>query len=277
MHDQATRMREIAKEYQEREARRRPHILAVTSGKGGVGKSTIALNLSLKLNDAGQRVLLVDGDTNLGSLDVMLGFAPRYRMGDVLRGNMDVEDVLVTAQPGLKILPASAGDVEYPLGGISLQDRLFEEILGIEEQFDCIVIDTGAGLNDEVIGYLDHADDILLVTTPEPTAIMDAYAMMKVVWSVNGAARIQGVLNAVRSPREGDEVGRKLRMAVNHFLKRDLDIVGMIPADTQAPKAIVLQVPLVKSFPHSAAALSIQSLANHVLLQLVHRSERKAI
>jgi flagellar biosynthesis protein FlhG len=231
----------------------------------------------LKLNDAGRKVLLVDGDTNLGSVDVMMGIAPRYRIGDVLRGNMDVEDILVTVQPGLKVLPASAGDVEYPLGGGALQDRLMTEILGVGGEFDSLLLDTGAGLNEEVIGYLRYADTILLVTTPEPTAIMDAYAMMKVIWSAEPAAHIHLVINSVRSPREGEDVAGKLRMAVRHFLNRDLEIAAMVPADTQVSKAIVLQVPLVKSFPHSAAALSIQALAQHIVLQEVHRSERKVI
>ena len=277
MRDQATRMREIAQEYKEKEAKRRPYVIAVTSGKGGVGKSTLALNLALVLSEAGRKIMLIDADSNLGSLDVMLGIAPRYRIGDVLRGNMDVEDVLVTAQSGLKMLPASTGDAAYPLGGTAMQDRLMAEVLATEETFDCIIIDTGAGLNDEVIGYTGHADKVLVVTTPEPTAIMDAYAMMKVIWAVRSDTDLQLIVNNAPSPREAQDVITKLRTAVNHFLKRDIDVAAVIPSDPLASKAISQQVPLVKMYPYAAATLSIQSFANQVLLQLMARSQRKAI
>ncbi len=277
MPDQATRMREIAQQYREREARRRPCVIVVTSGKGGVGKSTLALNTALTLSSTGHKVLLVDADSNLGSLDVMLGIAPRYRMGDVLRGNMAVEDVLVTGPSGLKVLPASTGDVSYPLGGQEMQERLMAEILGTDEPFECILIDTGAGLNDEVIGYAGYADELLVVTTPDPTAIMDAYAMIKVVWSVRVDTKLQVVINNARSPREAEEVGAKLRMAVNHFLKRDVEITAAIPADPNVSRAIVQQVPLVQAYPYTAASLSLQSFASHLLPSIMARSERKAI
>jgi len=277
MHDQATRMREIAQQYMERESRRRPSVIVVTSGKGGVGKSTVALNAALTLSAEGHKVLLVDADSNLGSLDVMLGIAPRHRIGDVLRGNMAVEDVMVTGPSGLRLLPASTGDAAYPLGGEEMQERLMAEILGTDEPFACVMIDTGAGLNDEVIRYAGYADELLVVTTPEPTAIMDAYAMMKVIWSVRVDAKLQVVLNNVRSPREADDITAKLKMAVNHFLKRDVDVVAAVPADPNVSKAITQQIPLVQAYPFSAASLSLQSFAHHVLLHLMTRSERKAI
>lgn len=277
MHDQATRMREIARQYKEREAQRRPCVIAVTSGKGGVGKSTVALNAAITLSEAGHKVMLIDADANLGSLDVMLGIAPRYRLGDVLRGNMDVEDVLVTAHSGLKVLPASTGDTSYPLAGEETQERLMAEVFSTDEQFECVMIDTGAGLNDEVIGYTGYADEILVVTNPEPTAVMDAYAMMKVIWSVRGDARLRVVLNNVRTPREGQEVAAKLGIAVAHFLQREVEVAAVIPSDPNVSKAIAQQVPLVKLYPHSAASLSIQSFAFQTLRPIVGRSERKAI
>lgn len=277
MHDQATRMREIAREYKEREEHRRPCVIVVTSGKGGVGKSTVALNAALTLSDEGHKVMLIDADSNLGSLDVMLGIAPRYRMGDVLRGNMSVEDVLVTAFSGLKVLPASSGDASYPLGREEMQERFMAEVFGTDELFECVIIDTGAGLNDEVIGYTSYADEVLVVTNPEPTAVMDAYAMMKVIWSVRGDASLRVILNNAHSPREGQEVAAKLGIAVAHFLKRDIEVAAVIPSDPNVPKAVAQQVPLVKAYPHSAASLSIQAFAYHTLLQIMGRSERKAI
>ncbi len=158
-----------------------------------------------------------------------------------------------------------------------MQERLMAEILGTDEAFECVLIDTGAGLNDEVIGYAGYADELLVVTTPEPTAIMDAYAMMKVVWSVHVDTRLQVVINNARSPREALDAGAKLRMAVSHFLKRDVEISTAIPADPNVSKAIAQQVPLVQAYPYSAASLSLQSFANHILLQILARSERKAI
>lgn len=275
MHDQAERLREIARQYQQRDRENAPHLLVVTSGKGGVGKSTISLNLAIRLSDGGSKVLLVDADANLGSLDVMLGLAPRFRIGHVLRGERDLEDVLISPQAGLRILPASSGDIEYPVQDDDAVERLLSEILALDERMDFVIVDTGAGLHREILSYCRRADEILVVSGPEPTSVMDAYAVMKVVWSDRPDAAIRLVLNNVHTPAEADEVGGKLSMAVQHFLHRDLAIMGAVPADSSVPRAVQQQQPLMKLYAGSAAALSIQSLASQVMREAGSSLERR--
>lgn len=261
MHDQATRLRQIAGRYRDAALATRPYVVTVTSGKGGVGKSTVALNLAIALADLGKRVLLLDADANLGGIDVMLGLSPRFRLGNVLRGEKDIEDVLIAPHPGLKVLPGNSGDADYPALTPQRQDQLLEDLLLLEEQYDLLMIDTAAGLTPEIVGFADHADETLVVSTVEPTAILDAYAMIKVILAGNSDAAISILLNSVQLPRDGSETARKLQMAITHFLKRDVTFLGSIPYDAAVHKSVIQQHPAVKLFPRSAVALSIRVLA----------------
>ena len=265
MHDQATRMREAVRAYAEGARSARPYVLTVTSGKGGVGKSTVALNVGLTFAMLGKQVLLVDADSNLAGLDVMAGVVPRFRLGDVLRGDRDLESVLITLAPGLRLLPGSSGETHYPLLQGERQAALLRDLLNSDQRSDVIIIDTAAGLTPEIIRYGEEADSVLVVTTPEPTAVMDAYAMIKVLGISAPGQRVEVVINNVRAVREGEETASKLRAAVKHFLGRELPCAAIIPRDEHAGEAIRRQEPLVNAFPRSAAALSLQSLG-HALM-----------
>ena len=274
MLDQATRMRELARAASIGIPSVRPRFLMVTSGKGGVGKSTIALNIAIALADKGARTLLVDADNNLGSIDVMLGVAPMFRLGHVLRGERSMEEILVSIRPRLKILPASSGDTKYPGTSVDIHERLVDEVCAMEEQFDVVVIDTGAGLNRGMIALAKRSDDIFVVSGPEPTAVMDAYAVMKVIWAEVEDASIRLILNNVRTSKEAEEVGSKLQMAVAHFLRRDIRIMGSVPADGNVQRAVIQQQPIVVAYPHSAASLSIHALAQGIFRTSSVRRER---
>jgi len=275
MPDQATRMREIAQHYRQAALATKPYMLTITSGKGGVGKSTIALNLAIKLCDTGKRVLLFDADANLAGLNVMLGISPRYRLSHVLRGERDIEDVLFSPYSRLKILAGSSGEVDYPVMTGPLQAQLLDDLLMLEERFDVLLVDTGAGLNPEIIGYTEHADETLVVTGVEPTAVMDAYAMIKVIVASKNDAQISLVLNNARLPREAEEAAAKLQLAVTNFLKRDIRYLGSVPYDANVAKAVVGQQPVVRAFPLSAASLSIQSIAQMIVHRSLHSSVRR--
>ncbi len=275
MPDQATRMREIVQQNRRAARLHRPRLLAVTSGKGGVGKSTVSLNVAVTLSEADREVLLVDADTNLGSLDVMLGLAPRFRLGDLLRRRVPLQQVLVTAGPGLRLLPAGSGDVDHPALTPAAQASLLDELLS--EEADAVIVDTGAGMHAEVLAYCLRADEILMVAGPEPASVMSAYAMMKTIWSLGEDARIRLVLNNVRSPLEAEETAGKLAMAVRHFLHRDLDLLGSVPADPAVAGAASRQQPVVKAFPRCAASEALQTLAARVMHQMLRSSERRSV
>ena len=277
MHDQATRLREIVGQSLPTELCGRPYIITVTSGKGGVGKSTLALNVSISASSMGRKVVLVDGDANLGGLDVMLGVSPRFRLSHVLRGERDLEEVLISPCAGLRVLPAASGEPDCPVMNPLRQQQLIEDLVQMEERFDILMIDTAAGLTPEVIGYAAIADETLVVSNTEPTAVMDAYALMKVLWGGKPDAEVRLVVSGARYPREADDVAGKLRMAVAHFLKRDLPYAGAIPYDPTVHQAILEQRPLSATFPRCAASLSIQALACGVVHRSSNESERRMV
>jgi hypothetical protein len=188
----------------------RPYVLTVTSGRQS---REAVLNVGLTMAMLGQRVLLFDADGNLAGLDVMTGVAPRFRLGDVLRGEQDLDSVLVTLAPGLRLLPGSSGEPHYPLLQGEAQAALLNDLLHREERNDVVIIDTAAGLTPEIIRYGEEADSVLVVTTPEPTAVMDAYAMIKVLGITAPGQLVELVVNNVRSVREGEETTTKLRAA----------------------------------------------------------------
>jgi flagellar biosynthesis protein FlhG len=266
-------MRQIAELYR-RPAR--PHVITVTSVKGGVGKSTVALNLAITFCDMGKRVILLDADANLGGLDVMLKLSPRFRLADVLREEVDLEDALMTPRAGLRVLAGNSGEVDYPLLTPGVQEKLIDEILGLKERYDVLMIDTAAGLTPEIIQFAEPADETLIVTTTEPTAILDAYAMMKVLWAARGDAAVNLIVNAVREPAEADETVNRLRLAVDHFLGRSFGYPGFVPFDPCVHKAIVQQEPVMTRFPRSGAALSIRAIGHALAGEFVNMTTWKA-
>ena len=268
MMDQATSLRRLTAQRHVDVRVTKPHLVTITSGKGGVGKSTVALNLALSLSQSGKKVLLVDADANLANLDVMMGISPKWRLNHVLKGELGVEDALVSPFPRLKILAGSSGDPEYPLHDVEQQNRLLEELVSTEERFDLVLIDTAAGLNREIVNFAIHSDDVLIVTNAEPTSVMDAYAMMKIILAGNPDTQLSFIMNSVRQPHIADEAAEKLQAALNHFLKASALYAGFIPFDEHVLRAIAQQQPLVRLSPHSAAALSIQSFARAFVLQL---------
>ena len=276
MPDQASRLRHLSGDHRRPKRESFPYVITVTSGKGGVGKSTIALNLAIAMADKGVRVVLLDADANLGSIDIMLGVSPRFRLSHVLRGERDIEDVLLLPYPNLRVLPGSSGEVEYPMLQENRQRELITSLRDLEDWYDVLLIDTAAGMTPEVIGYSALADAVLLVTAVEPTALLDAYAMLKILTMRHPAIPVQMILNAVRVPQEGEEAVAKLQKAVKHFLKRDIDCVGAIPYDRSVQQAIVNQKPVLRSSPHSAAALCVQAIARELLNGQIRSSLREA-
>jgi flagellar biosynthesis protein FlhG len=277
MHDQATRMRQIAGGYSQAVRPPRPYVITVTSGKGGVGKSTLALNTALVLGELGVSVVLLDADANLAGLDIMSGVTPRFRLGHVLRAECDVEDALVPVGKGVRLLAGSSGEVDYPLLWPDAQRELVQGLLGIDDRVDVLMIDTAAGLTPEIVQYTEEADTVLLVTGPEPTAVMDAYALIKVI-SMGGTPRpVSVVVNGVRVPGEGDETFAKLQAAVRHFLRRDISYSGFIPRDERVGEAIRAQEPLVRRYARTSASLSIHAIARAALKNEIRGSVRLSV
>jgi flagellar biosynthesis protein FlhG len=265
--DQASRLRELALRSMYRPDAASPRVITVTCGKGGVGKSTVALNIGVALSVAGRRVLLVDADANLANLDIMTGIAPKYRLGDVLRGDRDIQDVLVPLTENLSLFPGSSADISYPEMGAAMQQRLLNDIRMSEAGFEFAVIDTGAGLSSPVIRYGSSADEVLVVTSPEPTSVMDAYATIKLIAAAKRDQKISVIVNGAHSPSEADDTMVKLQMAVRHFLHRDVEYLCSIPFDRNVQRSVAAHKPVSMLYPTTAASLSFRQAVQRILVQ----------
>jgi flagellar biosynthesis protein FlhG len=260
--DQATGLRQFASLYAQKREEQSARVLAVTSGKGGVGKSTIALNLGISIGMLGKRVLIVDGDANLGSLDVMAGVTPGFRIDEAIRGACRAEDAMLEICPGVVLIPGSSGDPAFTSSTDQQRERFVRTLSSQKQGFDFVIVDTGSGLHPEVLSYATLSNEALIVTTPEPASIIDAYAMMKVLTSRREDQSFNVIVNHARTLFEAEETMLKLRLALQHFLSRDFRYLGYVPFDPVVRVASDGQTALMRAAPASAAARAVQALAS---------------
>lgn len=236
-----------------------PRIMAVTSGKGGVGKTNVSVNLSLALIEQGFRVLLVDVDLGMANADIVLGISPSYNLGHVLAGSKLVSEVLVDGPNGLKVLAGGTG--LYELANLSVP-RLDAFVRALDElnDFDFILLDTGAGIHRNVISFALAATEVLVVTTPEPTAITDAYGLIKVVLQQNPQTPIHLIVNMAHSPQEAELAASKLATVVRQFLGRDIRYAGYILYDQHVVSSVSEQRPVLLAYPSSLTSRAIRRI-----------------
>lgn len=266
INDQAARLRDLSKFKIRTEKSLRPvRRIAVTSGKGGVGKSNFSLNLGICFQKLGRRALLVDADTNLANIDILLGVNPDYTLADVILGDRFINDIIIAGPQGLKILPAGSGVVDMVGLDAVVQDRIAHGLLELEKHQDVIILDTGAGISEAVVDFTCGADEVIVITTPEPTAITDAYAAIKVISSRNQALRFHLLINFARNRREADDVGRKIKLVVENYLALDIDVLGYLPVDEHIPRAVARQKPFLLTDPRCPAALNLEMIARRLM------------
>jgi len=242
-----------------------PKFWCITSGKGGVGKTSLAVNLAFALAHQGRRVLLVDGDLGLANVDVLLGLEIKANVQDILDLGADPLATVVSVHPGLGILPASSGVPEMANLGPEDQGLLQEALQVIAAPFDWVLVDTGAGLGPAVLWFNRIAAHSLVVVTPDPTALTDAYALIKVLAHTYQRRQFLVILNNTQGEQEARQTFEALARAAVRFLGLHLDYLGSVPADPAVKRAVRAQVPFLLQFPQSRASQALKKLADRLL------------
>ncbi len=239
-------------------------VIAVSGGKGGVGKSNISVNLSIALAELRRRVVLLDADLGLANVDVLLGIRATHTLADVLAGTHSLSDVLVTGPAGMKIVPASSGVQRMAELSSAEHAGLINAFNDLSDQVDILVIDTAAGISDTVVSFVRAANEVVVVVCDEPSSITDSYALIKLLNKEYGMQRFRVVANMTRTPQEGINMFNKLNTVCERFLDVTLQFVGQIPFDENVRKAVQKQKALLEFAPSSKAAVAIRALAQVV-------------
>jgi len=246
-------------------------ITAITSGKGGVGKTFVAANLAAALARRGQRVLVLDADLGLANLDVVLNLAARVTLHDVFTGKATLDEALQPAPGGFSVLLAGSGLVEYSRMTPEVRDKLLDVVSQVRPRFDHVLLDTGAGISDVVLFTVSLADEVLVVATPEPTSLTDAYATVKVLATTQAARPMWLLVNQVQRKGEGRTVSAQLQQVVDRFVNagRDapvmLQLLGEVPSDAAVREAVQRRQLLMESLPGTAAAQALALAAGKLL------------
>lgn len=240
-------------------------VLAVTGGKGGVGKTNVSVNISLALADVGRRVVLLDADFGLANVDVLLGLEPKRTLSEVMAGECDLRDVLLTGPGGIRIVPASSGTQDLVSMSPLQHAGLIQAFSELGDNLDVLVIDTAAGIGDSVTSFVRAAQEVIMVVCDEPTSITDAYALMKLLNQQYGMVRFRVLANMAHTPQEGRNLYNKLVNVAERFLEDvALQYLGAIPYDPMVRKAVQRQRPVYDAYPRCKASQAFRAVAQKV-------------
>lgn len=268
--DQAARLRELAQigfkaPNLDKELKKPYQIITVTGGKGGVGKSNIALNLALALQLEQVRTLLFDADMGMANCDLLLGLTPTYHLLHLLRGVVSINEIIMNGPFGLKILPGGSGVRELVSISIAELSNLMLGFQEIEEDIDYIVIDTAAGAHESVRHFIEIADKVLLVTTPEPTAMLDAYSLMKILSLSDRKPNIEIIINTVKNEQEAKSTANAMDSAARRHLGLPAPLLGVVSYDLKVVECVRKRKPFVFEYPDCNASLEIKAIARKIL------------
>jgi flagellar biosynthesis protein FlhG len=236
-------------------------VIAITGGKGGVGKTTVAVNLATALAARDKRVLVLDGDLGLANVDVLLGITPRQTLAHVLAGQCTLEESITPTPYGFAVIPAASGMSQLAQLGTLENAGLVRAFGDLAQRIDVMIVDTAAGIGNTVLTLAQAAQQVLVVVCDEPASITDAYALIKVLSREHGVTQFRVLANQVGLKGDGEVLFRKLARVAERFLDATLDYVGEIPADSYVKTSIREQRPVVASYPSSPAALALKKLA----------------
>lgn len=252
----------------------RARVLAIASGKGGVGKTSLAVNVAVSLACQGRRVLVVDGDLGLANVDLLLGVDVSHTVGDLLDETATAKQVIVTPLPNLGVLPAASGVPDIVHLGPDEQRRLAALLQSLAADYEFLILDTAAGIGASVLWFNTFGDRNVVVLTSDPTAMTDAYALIKVLSRRFGRRRVEIVVNQVQGPEEAGQTFRHLEKVVRTFLDIELSLLGAIPVDDAVRRAVRRQRPMVLLSPESPAARAVAEIGRRLLRRAAPAGER---
>jgi flagellar biosynthesis protein FlhG len=275
MIDQADRLRQVIDNLRQKQAlnqtnlvnslKRNARVLTVTSGKGGVGKTNIAINLAISLSEMGRRVVVIDADFGLANIDVLFGMIPQYTLLDVVQDRKNILEVLAEGPKNVKFVSGGSGVEELVKLNNGQIQRFVNNIGLLDRIADFIIIDTGAGLSDTVMSFVMAADEVLLVTTPEPTSMTDAYALIKMVSNRDREKVIKVVVNRAENITEANDIQNRLQLVAEKFLKIKLYSLGYLLQDDAVSKAVKIQQPFLVSYPKSQVSRCIKDISQKLI------------
>lgn len=260
MLDQAESLRKLINDEQPGDKKSSTKIITVTSGKGGVGKSNFVVNLAITLQNKGKKVLIFDADLGMGNDDVLMGLYPKHNIFDILFTGLEIKDIIIEGNNGVHLIPAGsalskAQELEES------QRKIFLEKLEALDEYDYILMDTGAGVNRDVLSFIAASEELIILTTPEPTALTDGYSLIKATDHYQLKTKAKVVINKAFTKEEGEETYRKFDRAVSRFLKINIEYLGCILEDKKLVQSVRQQKPFVVLYPNCDAAKDIENIA----------------
>ena len=280
--DQAEQLRLLVTKQaeQKKKDRKVSRVITVTSGKGGVGKSTLTVNLAIQLSRLGKKVIILDADFGLANIEVMLGIRPEYNLADLMFRGKDLKEIIIQGPEGIGFISGGSGIQELSRLTREQVVYLVQKLYELDELADIILVDTGAGISDSVLEFVSASNEVLLVATPEPTSITDAYALLKTLNRRSGFSKedtvIKMVANRIKTKEEGDALYEKLGLVVDKFLSLKMEYTGAIPDDPNCGKAVMQQKPVTLADPGSGATKAIKTIAEKIAA-LEGGSDKKGI
>ncbi|GMV91669.1 MAG: site-determining protein [Candidatus Hydrogenedentota bacterium] len=259
MADQAQNLREFVRQHQNG-----GRVLAVTSGKGGVGKTNTSINLAIALASKGKTVSIIDADLGLANVEVLLGLNSLYNLQHVISGERSMLDVLVQGPGGINVVPGSSGIARLADMGPKARQNVLGGLEDLQGSSDFIIIDTMAGIGQNAVAFAAAADEILLVTTPEPSSIVDAYAMIKTIFQMREDAVFRLIVNMALNEAQARAVATKMSQVAQQFLGRKISYVGYVPRDPHVSQAVMQSNPFSLRYPSCSAAKAMKELATRI-------------
>lgn len=277
--DQAEGLRNIIK-HQNQKRTGNARVITVTSGKGGVGKSNVAINLALQFRKLGKEVIILDADFGLANIEVMFGVIPQYNLSDLMFKGKELKDIIMRGPEGVGFISGGSGIAKLVNLDNEQIKRLVYKISELEQLADVVIVDTGAGIAPSVLEFVAASAEVILVTLPEPTSITDSYALLKALNRFQGfdknETKIKILCNRVNSVGEGKNLYEKMNMVVSRFLDIDLTMLGCVPQDTFVTKAVMKQKPVSIIYPNAPSARAFEEIAKNLDENSEYGYSRKA-